>query len=131
LGPGGGCSTTAKISLASAKGVGARKASLVQATTSAAKGELVVYSGGASGRAAPKLAYDILTVGVRADQTPSRLHTIVDANSGATLESFDEIHNGTGNGIFVGTVAIGTTAGLDRPTIFARHGAPSPKALGR
>ncbi|NMM24209.1 MAG: M4 family metallopeptidase, partial [Phycicoccus sp.] len=61
--------------------------------------------------ATPKLAYDVLTEGMRADQTPSRLHTIVDATVGAILESFDEVENGTGNGIFVGTVTIGTTAG--------------------
>jgi hypothetical protein len=48
---------------------------------------------------------------MRADQAPSRLHTIVDASTGATLESFDEIENGTGNGIFVGSVTVGTTAG--------------------
>jgi len=107
-------STKPKTSLALASAAGTRKASLVQKTaTAATKGELVVYSGGASGRAAPKLAYDILTVGVRADQTPSRLHTIVDANKGATLASWDEIHDatGTGNGIYAGTVSIGTTAG--------------------
>jgi len=100
-------STTPKIGLASAQAAGGRLASSAQRTTSASKGELVVYAGGAT----PKLAYDVLTEGIRADQTPSKLHTIVDADTGATLESFDEIENGTGNGIFVGTVAIGTTAG--------------------
>ena len=54
---------------------------------------------------------DVLATGVRADQTPSRLHTIVDANTGATLQSWDDIANGTGNGIYVGSVPIGTTAG--------------------
>jgi len=98
--------TTPKVSLSSADAAGARSASSVQKTTSASKGELVVFNGGAS----PKLAYDVLTEGVRADQTPSRLHTIVDANSGATLQSFDEIENGTGNSIYLGSVPIGTTA---------------------
>ena len=104
----GVASTTPKISLAAAKAAGGRKASSVQKTTAASKGELVVYAGG-SGKATPKLAYDVLTQGVRADQTPSRLHTIVDANTGATLLSYDEIENGTGHGIFVGNVTIGTT----------------------
>ncbi|MHB1474611.1 MAG: M4 family metallopeptidase [Dermatophilaceae bacterium] len=104
-------STTPKVSLASAEAAGARNAALVQQTTTANTGELVVFAGGASAKATPKLAYDVLTVGFRADQTPSRLHTIVDANAGTTLESFDEVENGTGNGIYVGTVAIGTTAG--------------------
>jgi len=95
-------STTPKVSLASAKDAGTRKASSVQKTTSATKGELVVYSGDPSPKATPKLAYDVVTAGVRADQTPSRLHTIVDANTGATLLSYDEIENGTGHGVLVG-----------------------------
>ena len=32
-----------------------------------------------------------MTEGVKADQTPSRLHTVVDAKSGAVLTSWDEI----------------------------------------
>jgi Zn-dependent metalloprotease len=104
-------STKPKITLAAATVAGDKKASLVQQTTGATNGELVVYSGSASAKATPKLAYDVLTVGVRADQTPSRLHTIVDANSGATLASWDEIQNGTGNSLYVGQVSIGTTGG--------------------
>jgi len=103
----GVASTTPKISLDSAKAVGARKASFVQQTTSATKIDLVVYAGGAT----PKLSYAVLTEGVRADQTPSRLHTIVNADTGGTLASWDEIENGTGHGINVGTVPIGTTPG--------------------
>ena len=108
-------STKPKVSLASASAAGARTALLAKETTAATKAELVVYSAGSSAKATPKLAYDVLTQGVKPDQTPSRLHTIVDANTGATLASWDEIENvagtGTGNGIHVGTVSIGTTAG--------------------
>ncbi|MBC7557812.1 MAG: M4 family metallopeptidase [Dermatophilaceae bacterium] len=104
-------STKPKLSLSSAQAAGSRKASLVQKTTAATKGELVVYSGGASSKAKPQLAYDVLTTGVRADQTPSRVHTIVDASTGVTLSSWDEIERGTGNGIYSGRVTIGTTAG--------------------
>jgi Zn-dependent metalloprotease len=104
-------STTPRISLASAEAAGARKASEVQERTSATQDELVVYAGGTSRRATPKLAYDVLSRGVRADKTPSRLHTIVDASTGATLVSWDEIESGTGDGIHVGTVSIDTTAG--------------------
>jgi Zn-dependent metalloprotease len=100
-------STVPKVTVTSAKAVGATRATSVQKSIAATKGELVVYAGGAKA----VLAYDVLTEGVKADQTPSRLHTIVDANTGATLESFDEIHHGTGNGIYVGTVTIGTTPG--------------------
>src|SRR5450759_529229 len=104
-------STTPKVSLTSARAVGAKKAASAQKTTSASTGELVVFAGDPTPKATSRLAYDVVTEGVRADQTPSRLHTIVEANTGATLQTWDEIENGTGNGIFVGTVPIGTTAG--------------------
>lgn len=104
-------STTPRLSLASAKVAGTRKASLVQESTAATKGELVVYSGEASAKATPRLAYDVLTTGVQADQTPSRLHTVVDAGTGATLAAWDEIENGAGNGIYSGAVSVNTTAG--------------------
>jgi Zn-dependent metalloprotease len=111
-------STNPTTSRASAFAAGTRKASRVQKHSAATKGgELVVYSGGSSTAApgkvtrpaAPRLAYDVLTDGVRADQTPSRLHTIVDASTGGALASFDEIGRGTGDGIYVGSVDIGTT----------------------
>ncbi len=70
------------------------------------RGELVVY---AADRA-PVLAYDVVTEGFKADQTPSRFHSVVDARTGTTLAGWDEVENGTGTGIFVGTVPIGTTA---------------------
>ncbi len=72
----------------------------------AVEGELVVYVT-AKG---PKLAYDVLTTGTRADKVPTRLHTYVDAQTGAVLASEDEIKTGTGDGIFVGNVTINTTA---------------------
>jgi Zn-dependent metalloprotease len=56
------------------------------------------------------LAYDVLTEGVRDDSVPSRLHTIVNAHTGALLSSYDEIQTGQGHGIFVGDVTIGTQA---------------------
>ena len=52
--------------------------------------ELVVWAGGAS----PVLAYDVVTEGIRADQTPSKRHTVVDATSGATLTSWDDVKEG-------------------------------------
>ncbi|MDE9367126.1 M4 family metallopeptidase [Luteipulveratus sp. YIM 133132] len=57
----------------------------------------------------PRLAYDILRSGVRADQTPSRLHTFVDARNGKVLDSWDEIADGTGHGIHVGDVTLSTS----------------------
>jgi len=104
-------STRPTVSAVAAGGVGTRKARLAHESTISSRGELVVYSGGPTVKAAPRLAYDVLTVGVRPDQTPSRLHTIVDATTGATLKSWDEIENatGTGHGIYVGTVPLETT----------------------
>ncbi|HEY5180409.1 MAG TPA: M4 family metallopeptidase, partial [Dermatophilaceae bacterium] len=103
-------SMTPSVSLASADAAGAKKSASTQKTTTASAGELVVFAGD-SPKASPRLAYDVLTEGFRTDQTPSRLHTIVDATTGATLRTWDEIQNGTGHGIYVGTVPIGTTPG--------------------
>ena len=66
-------------------------------------------SSSSSRRTGPKLAYEVVTEGIKADQTPTRLHTIVDATTGKTLTSWDDVKQGTGNGIFVGTVTLGTT----------------------
>jgi Zn-dependent metalloprotease len=96
-----------KVGFASAKVAGAKTASMEHETTSPSKGEVVIYAGGST----PKLAYDVLTVGVRADQTPSRLHTIVDADTGGALASWDEVKTGDGRGLYIGAVPIGTTTG--------------------
>jgi Zn-dependent metalloprotease len=68
-------------------------------------GELVVWASTGS----PRLAYDVLTTGTLADQTPSRLHTIVDAESGAVISSYDEVVKGTGNSQYSGSVTLNTT----------------------
>lgn len=96
-------STTPGYSLAAAKATGLR-------ATRAAKGEKVDSSGLViyASKGTPRLAYDVLTEGIKADQTPTRLHTIVDANSGATLATYDDIKQGAGRGILVGNVTIGT-----------------------
>ncbi|TWD73390.1 Zn-dependent metalloprotease [Kribbella amoyensis] len=69
------------------------------------KGALVVFA--ATGK--PVLAYEVVTSGTKADQTPSVLHTFVDARSGAVLAQDDEIKTGTGNSMYSGTVSIGTS----------------------
>ena len=73
--------------------------------SSAAGSALVVYAAESGAR----LAYDVVSEGVKADQTPSRLHTLVDARSGATLDRYDDIVEGTGSSQYSGTVALGTT----------------------
>jgi Zn-dependent metalloprotease len=62
--------------------------------------ELVVYTGDAG----VHLAYDVFIEGIMPDQTPSRLHVIVDAHSGAVVDRWDEImtHHGTGTGFHNG-----------------------------
>lgn len=95
-------SLTPALSPASAKNTGQ---SLAKASNEKSAAELVVYAAGPS----PVLAYDVVTTGMKADQTPTRLHTFVNANSGATLASYDEIETATGNSIYSGTVSISTS----------------------
>ncbi|TDD50287.1 M4 family peptidase [Kribbella antibiotica] len=69
------------------------------------KGTLVVFVTPSK----PVLAYEVVTTGVKADQTPSVLHSFIDAKSGAVLAQDDEIKTGTGNSMYSGTVSIGTS----------------------
>jgi Zn-dependent metalloprotease len=59
---------------------------------------------------APARAWEVEIHGVRPDGTPSRLHVLVDASTGAVRRSFDEIAEATGTGrsIYAGTVTIQT-----------------------
>ena len=49
---------------------------------------MVVYARGPQ----PTLAYEVTLSGIRADQTPSEMHYIVDAGNGAILAKWDAIH---------------------------------------
>ena len=95
-------STTPSVSESAAEASGARRAGYAARSKD---GELVVWAGDGS----PRLAWDVVTQGVKADQVPSRLHTVVDARSGAVITSWDEIQTGSGDGIFY-DVTIGTRA---------------------
>ena len=95
-------STTPTVSESAAEASGSRRAGYAARTNN---GDLVVWAGSGS----PRLAWDVLTEGVRADQTPSRLHTVVDARTGAVITSWDEIENGSGNSMYSGTVTLNTT----------------------
>src|SRR5690606_14518591 len=83
---------------------------------------MVVYARGPR----PVLAYDVTLSGIRADQTPSEMHYIVDAGNGAILAKWDEVHTakpgrdrggctspvaaeGIGNSLLEGTVALATS----------------------
>ncbi len=56
----------------------------------------------------PASAWEVTVQGTRTDGTPSVLHVVVDAGSGAVRRSADEIKTGTGNSMYSGQVAIGT-----------------------
>ncbi len=92
-------STAPTVAETSAESSGAKRAGYAPKKND---GELVVWAGGGS----PRLAWDVVTEGVKADQTPSRLHTLVDAKSGAVLTSWDEVVEGTGNSMYSGTVTL-------------------------
>lgn len=70
--------------------------------------ELVIYAR----NGAPRLAWDVVVHGQRADGTPSEAHLIVSATGRQLLDAWDDIHTanavGTGNGLHNGTVSLNT-----------------------
>ncbi|WP_431678256.1 M4 family metallopeptidase [Kitasatospora sp. KL5] len=66
---------------------------------------LVVWAADGS----PRLAWETVVSGTESDGTPSRMHVITDATSGSVIHKFEGIKTGTGTGVFVGNVTIGTT----------------------
>ncbi len=61
--------------------------------------------------AQPRLAWEVLSGGVQADGTPSRLASYVDARTGAVLRTEQQIEtaDGSGNTLYSGTVPLSTT----------------------
>ena len=94
-----------KLTKAAAESKGLAK-SLAASKEQVEASELVVFmtEGG------PRLAYDVETTGIKADKVPTHLHTYVDAQTGAVLATDEEVKTGSGNGIYVGNVTIGTQA---------------------
>jgi Zn-dependent metalloprotease/subtilisin-like proprotein convertase family protein len=113
-------STSARIPATQAQA--AAKAAFAGTITGASAPELFVDASSGAGR----LAHETVVSGwLRDGQTPSKLHVITDATSGAVVGSFDEIEtvNGTGNGIYTGTVTIDTTlSGSTYTMIDPSHG---------
>lgn len=97
-------STSPKKSSADASSVATKEARR-SAPARAKDSELVVWAGGTT----PQLAWEVVTEGIKADQTPSRLHTLVDADSGAILQTWDEVKEGSGSSMYSGTVSLNTT----------------------
>ncbi|MEV7343970.1 M4 family metallopeptidase [Streptomyces sp. NPDC093544] len=91
-------------SAAETKALGAAKAlDAEKPTTDSAR--KVIWAGSGT----PKLAWETVIGGFQDDGTPSQLHVITDATSGAELYRYQGIKTGTGNSQYSGTVTIGTT----------------------
>ncbi len=65
----------------------------------------------------PRLAYEVVFSGIRADQTPTEMHYFVDANSGQILDRFDGIETGKPGG--GGTTCTGTAAAGTGNTLYS------------
>ncbi|MGW3689792.1 M4 family metallopeptidase [Streptomyces sp. NPDC005125] len=99
-------STTATRSPASAKTLAIGRAKAKGATSpTVTSSRKVVWA--ASG--APVLAWESVVGGLQDDGTPSRLHVISDAKTGAKLFEYQGIETGAGNSEYSGKVTLGTT----------------------
>ncbi|MFB8242056.1 M4 family metallopeptidase [Kitasatospora purpeofusca] len=58
---------------------------------------------------APRLAWETVLAGTAADGGPSKPHVITDAADGTVLRTFEGVRTGTGHGVHVGQVTVGTT----------------------
>ncbi|MEU5255391.1 M4 family metallopeptidase [Streptomyces longwoodensis] len=65
----------------------------------------VIWAGGGT----PRLAWETVVTGLQDDGTPSRLHVVTDATSGAELYRFQDVKTGTGNTQYSGSVSLSTT----------------------
>jgi Zn-dependent metalloprotease len=69
---------------------------------------LVIYARGAS----PVLAHEVVFDGIKADQTPTNAHYIIDARNGHVLDKWDTINTaaavGTGRTLYSGNVSLDT-----------------------
>ncbi|MEW2416792.1 M4 family metallopeptidase [Streptomyces sp. NPDC046866] len=58
---------------------------------------------------APVLAYETVVSGLQDDGTPSELHVVTDAKTGAKITQWQAIETGTGNTMYSGQVQMGTS----------------------
>ncbi|MFE2560553.1 M4 family metallopeptidase [Streptomyces sp. NPDC059352] len=65
----------------------------------------------------PTLAWETVVGGIQHDKTPSELHVITDATTGAKLFEYQGIKNGTGNSQYAGQVTIGTAGSAGNYTM--------------
>ncbi|MEU6380373.1 M4 family metallopeptidase [Streptomyces sp. NPDC046909] len=99
-------STTATYTKSAAQSKALKTAKALDATSPAAESARKVIW---AGEGTPKLAWETVVTGFQDDGTPSKLHVITDATTGAELSRFEGIETGTGNSQYSGTVTIGTT----------------------
>ena len=98
-------STTAAYSKASAETKALRTAKALDAENPAAQSaRKVIWAGSGT----PKLAWETVVSGFQDDGTPSKLHVVTDATTGAELSRFEGVETGTGNSQYSGTVTMGT-----------------------
>ncbi|MFF3208580.1 M4 family metallopeptidase [Streptomyces sp. NPDC002962] len=99
-------STTATYGKAAAESKALTAAKALDAQNPAAQSARKVIW---AGEGTPKLAWETVVSGLQDDGTPSKLHVVTDAATGAELSRFEGIETGTGNSQYSGTVTIGTT----------------------
>ncbi|MER6289651.1 M4 family metallopeptidase [Streptomyces sviceus] len=99
-------STTAAFGKGAAESKALKTAKALKAEAPAAQSaRKVIWAGSGT----PKLAWETVVSGFQDDGTPSKLHVITDAGTGAELSRFEGVETGTGNSQYSGTVTLGTT----------------------
>ncbi|MFF4028523.1 M4 family metallopeptidase [Streptomyces sviceus] len=99
-------STTATFGKTAAETKALRTAKALKAEAPAAQSaRKVIWAGSGT----PKLAWETVVSGFQDDGTPSKLHVITDATTGAELSRFEGVETGTGNSQYSGTVPLSTT----------------------
>ncbi|WP_028809400.1 M4 family metallopeptidase [Streptomyces sp. 351MFTsu5.1] len=99
-------STTATFSKAAAQTKALRTAKALKAENPAAQSaRKVIWAGSGT----PKLAWETVVSGFQDDGTPSKLHVVTDATTGAELSRYEGVETGTGNSQYSGTVPLSTT----------------------
>ncbi|GGM21709.1 hypothetical protein GCM10010129_77550 [Streptomyces fumigatiscleroticus] len=95
--------TTAKVTAAAAerKALAAAGDLHVTAARSAGSAQRVIWAADS-----PRVAWENVITGTRADGTPSRLHVVTDATTGARLAAYDDIQAGEGQSQYSGTVPV-------------------------
>ncbi|MFE2492535.1 M4 family metallopeptidase [Streptomyces scopuliridis] len=100
--------TKAAVTAATAKksALAAARAKKTADATPDGSPKLVVWLGDTK----PALAWQSIVSGVQQDGTPSSLSVVTDATTGKQLQSVEQVHSGTGQSQYSGTVPIGTVS---------------------